>query len=271
MAARDAGGRAEARAEARAETRAETRGTARGISEEALLQAAAQLFARHGYRKTSLEDVAEALAIKKGSLYHYIRSKEELLARIYDRILDRIEDAVRPHAGARLAADERLRRMIDAHVAVVAAERDMLAVVFKEEPELAAPSQTVIRQRKRAYERIFERVVEEGQAEGVLRPFPPRLLVLVLLGACNWMYHWYRAEGRSTPAELAARITLLLESGWRAGDDRRNGAWARAGAVDEALAPAREALARTEDEVRRLRAELARAEDRLRDGLVVES
>src|SRR2546430_16146613 len=94
---------------------------------DAILGEAATLFARQGYRATTLDDVADALDIKKASLYHYIRSKEELLTEIYDRILTRIDAAVRPVAESGLPADERLRRMAHAHLEVVTAERDMLA------------------------------------------------------------------------------------------------------------------------------------------------
>ena len=237
----------------------------RGIAREDLLSAAAELFARQGYRATTLDDVAGVLRIRKASLYHYIRSKEDLLTGIYDRIFDRIEAAVRPLAAEPWPADERLRRMIHGHVAVVAAESDMLAVVFREEAELGQAKQAAIRRRKRAYEDVFAQVIAEGQAAGVLRPLSPALLVRALLGMCNWMYQWYRPE-RGSAEDIAGEFTLLLESGWLAGDARR-GAFARPESVDEALAPARDAVRRSRAELDRASSELARAAERLHDGL----
>ena len=244
-----------------------TRNGSRGIPRDRLLSAAAELFARQGYRATSLDDVAEALAIKKASLYHYIRSKDELLHGIYDRILDRIEEAVAPIAGSDLPPDERLRRMIHAHIGVVATECDMLAVLFQEEAELAEANLAEIRRRKRAHERLFERVVDEGIESGRLRPLTGRLVVYALLGMCNWMYQWYR-PGRFSPDQIAAEFTLMLESGWMADDDPRRGAWPRAETVEEALAPARDAARRARAELDQISAEIARAAERLHDGLV---
>lgn len=238
----------------------------RGIPRDALLSAAAELFARQGYRATTLDDLAASLRIRKASLYHYIRSKEDLLTAIYDRIFDRIERAVRPIAGEDLPADERLRRMIHAHVEVVAAESDMLAVVFREEAELSHAKQVAIRRRKRDYERIFADVIDAGRRSGLLRDLPTGLLVRALLGMCNWMYQWYRPE-RGAWQEIAGEFTLLLESGWLAADDRRRGAWARPDSVDEALAPARDAVRRARAELDEASAELARATERLHDGL----
>src|SRR5580693_772867 len=168
--------------------------TSRGISRETLLATAAELFARKGYRATTLDDIAGELGLKKASLYHYIRSKDELLADIYQQIFDRIEAEVAPLVSLDLPAGERLRRMIHAHLTVVTAELPSLSVVFSEESELPADLQRGIRHRKRAHEALFEKVIAEGQREGVFRPGSVRLMVVALLGMCNWIYKWLRPE-----------------------------------------------------------------------------
>jgi AcrR family transcriptional regulator len=240
---------------------------------DAILGEAAALFARQGYRATTLDDVAESLDIKKASLYHYIRSKEELLTEIYDRILTRIDAAVRPIGESDIPADERLRRMVHAHLEVVTAERDMLAVVFREEAELSPDAKRAIRARKRDYERIFERVVDEGQQAGLLRPITTRLAVLALLGMCNWTYQWFRDPG-DTPnpetfsaGEVSAEFVLLLEAGWQAGGDGRRRAWPRPDTVAEAVAPVARALENAQAALAAASAELGHAADRFQDGL----
>lgn len=239
----------------------------RGIQREMLLATAAELFARRGYRATTLDDIAAELDIKKTSLYHYIHSKEQLLIEIYDQILDRIEAAVGPIAKIDLPVDERLRRMVHAHVAVVGAEHDMLAVMFREEAELPEPSRSGIAARKRAYERIFERTIEEGQQTGALRPLPARLVVVGLLGMCNWMYKWYR-PGRFSIDEIAGTFMLLLESGWLPGADDRRGAYPRPTNLEEALQPTLDAVGRLQTGVAEVQTELSRLEGRLQDGLI---
>jgi AcrR family transcriptional regulator len=178
-----------------------------------LLPAAADLFAERGYRATTLDDVAARLGMKKGSLYHYIRSKEELLAGIYEQIFDRIEAAVRPIAEGPLPAEQRLRAMIQTHLAVVTEELDMLAVAFQEEAELPADIRHEIRSRKRAYERIFETVIRDGQRHGTLRLMDARLTARGLLGMCNWLYQWFRPDRHSLD-EVTETFVALLEHGW---------------------------------------------------------
>lgn len=230
-----------------------------------LVAVAAALFARKGYRATTLDDIAVELRLKKASLYHYIRSKEELLCEIYQQIFDRIEAAVAPLVDLPLPVDERLRRMIHAHIAVVAAEQPSLAVVFQEETELPEELQRRIRHRKRAHEELFERVIAEGQAAGVLRPGSVRLMVLALLGMCNWMHKWYTPE-RAAVDDVAAEFALILESGIR-GATPRAGAWPRFGSLEEAFAPSEEAVRRARAELDRLENELTATRARLHDGL----
>jgi len=187
--------------------------TTRGVGRETLLTTAAELFASRGYRATTLDDVAGALGIKKATLYHYIRSKEDLLSEIYDQIFDRVEAVVRPIASSDAPADIRLHRMLEAHLRLVASERDMLAVAFQEEAELPAANRDLIRSRKRSYERIFEDVVLDGQREGLLRPMDARIAVRGLLGMTNWIYQWYSPDRHSID-RIADTFAGLLENGW---------------------------------------------------------
>jgi AcrR family transcriptional regulator len=240
----------------------------RGISRETLLATAAELFARKGYRATTLDDIAGELGLKKASLYHYIRSKDELLADIYQQIFDRIEAEVAPLVSLDLPAGERLRRMIHAHLTVVTAELPSLSVVFSEESELPADLQRGIRHRKRAHEALFEKVIADGQREGAFRPGSVRLMVLALLGMCNWVYKWLNpdAADQVTVDGIAAEFALMVESGISSGD-RRSGAWPRFANLDEAFEPAERSVKRTRAELERLESELAEARERLRDGL----
>lgn len=240
--------------------------TGKDETKGAIVTAAAALFARNGYRATTLESVASAIGVKKASVYHYIASKEELLIAIYERIFDRIETAVRPIASLDFPPDERLRRMIHSHIEIVADERDLLTVVFNEESELPKLLKRKISRRKRAYEQLFEDVLEEGCRSGVFREINVRTAVFGLLGMCNWLHKWYRPE-HGEPAEIASVFALLFESGLMTAPDRTHGSWPRPTNVVEAL----EAVTGVADDlardVDRLRLELGRAEERLRHGL----
>ena len=104
--------------------------------------------------------------------------------------------------------------MIHAHIRVAAAERDRLSVVFQEEAELSEGWKHDIARRKRAYEALFETVIAEGQRQEIFRPGSVRLMVLALLGMCNWMHKWYQPE-KFTVDEVAAEFALTVECGYK--------------------------------------------------------
>jgi len=238
----------------------------RTVSHDALVKVAAELFARRGYRATTLDDIAAEFGLKRASLYHYIKSKEELLCEIYQEIFDQIEEDVAPIANSNMPADERLRRMVHAHIRVVAAERDRLSVAFQEESELPEVLRRRISHRKRVYETLFENVISDGQHQGVFRPGSVRLMVFGILGMCNWMHKWYQPEKFSVD-EAAAEFALMVENGIRSGVQSR-GAWPRFASIDEAYAPAEQALNRTRTDLEQLESELGLMRARLRDGLL---
>src|ERR1043165_7947200 len=89
-----------------------------------LTRAAARLFAEKGYHGTSIGDLAEALGVQKGSLYHHIRGKEDLLwevasegARAFHEALDAVSES--------LPAVEKIRAALRAHLRVVAEQLDV--------------------------------------------------------------------------------------------------------------------------------------------------
>jgi AcrR family transcriptional regulator len=232
-----------------------------------VISVAAELFAERGYRATTLDDVADALHVKKASLYHYIDTKNSLLQAIYHQIVERIADQVLPLAALELPADERLRRMVQAHVEFVSAERGLLSVVFGEEWELPAEMRESIRQIKRGYEQTFQAVVREGQEQGVLREGSPALMVLALMGMTNWMHTWFDPR-RYDRREIIGEFVQLLERGWLASDVPARLAWPRADSVESALADSFALLSTLCDTATALRTELAHVKDHLADGVM---
>jgi AcrR family transcriptional regulator len=232
-----------------------------------LIASSVEIFSRKGYRATSLEDIASVLGLRKGSLYHYMASKQDLLAEIYSQLMTHIEGVIKPIAESHLPAHERLRRMVIAHIYVVANKRDMLAIVVREEPELNEVNRKQAIARKRDYEMLFERVVIEAQEAGDMRRMAPRIVVLALLGMTNWMYQWYRAD-RHSAEQVAGELLLLLERGWAADGDDREVLVARAESVGEALAGADAQIQALRANLEKLTVQLERARRQLTEGLL---
>jgi TetR/AcrR family transcriptional regulator, cholesterol catabolism regulator len=187
--------------------------TARERSEE-VYTAALRLFREKGYHATSMQDIANAVGLYKGSLYHYIGSKEDLLARVFERGMGVLLTEVE-----RIAADTargptaQLRAIVEAHVAAVASNLDALTVYLHEWRALAGESLTTVRGQRERYTELVEEIVARGVRIGEFHVPDVGLATLGLLGMCNWLCQWYSPAGRLSPAEIGARFADLVLDG----------------------------------------------------------
>src|SRR5437762_11407012 len=95
--------------------------------EEEILGAAARIFREKGYHGASVRDIAESVGLLKGSLYHYIRSKEELLARLFEGALEDTIRELEAIAARDTAPSVRLREMVKAYVSAVTDNLDAVS------------------------------------------------------------------------------------------------------------------------------------------------
>jgi AcrR family transcriptional regulator len=163
-----------------------------------------------------MQDLGEALGMNRGSLYHYINGKDELLWAILNRALDVLEARVVPVLEADAPAAERLRAAIREHLRVAAENADELSLIQIELRALNPDQQRAIVDRRNAYENRWRATLDAGIAEGSLRPFDVRLAGIGILSACNWFTQWYRPDGRLAVDEIADAFAELFLGGLRA-------------------------------------------------------
>jgi TetR/AcrR family transcriptional regulator, cholesterol catabolism regulator len=178
-----------------------------------LTRIAARLFAERGYQGTSLADLAEELGVQKPSLYHHIEAKEDLLWEVA------WEGAEAFHAGldavpADLAATERIRLALGAHLAVVAGQLDVATVFVREWRHLGGERRERFVAERRRYEERIRELFRDGVEQSELRTdLDLATAALLFLSAANWAYTWLR-PGTSTD-ELANRLYAVLLDGMR--------------------------------------------------------
>jgi len=174
--------------------------------EDEILTAAARMFREKGYHATSVKDIADAVGLLKGSLYHYIRSKEELLARLFEGALEGTIRELELIAARDAAPTDRLRDMVRAYVAAVTDNMDAVGIYMREWTALPAPDLARVRARRRAMRKLFEDVIAEGARRGEFVVQDAKIASLAILGMCNWLYEWYRPRGRLTADALADEL-----------------------------------------------------------------
>ena len=183
---------------------------------EAELHATAtRLFRQRGFHATSMQDLGEALGMNRGSLYHYISGKDELLWAILNRALDLLEARVIPVLESDAPPVDRLADAIREHLRVAADHADELSLIQIELRALGAERQREIIARRDAYERPWRDAIQAGIDDGSLRPFDVRLAGIGILSACNWFTQWYRPDGALSVDEVADAFRQLFLGGLR--------------------------------------------------------
>ena len=180
-----------------------------------ILRAAARLFQQQGYDATSMNDVAAALKLSKGGLYHHFQSKDEILFDLMNHAMDITEDRVINPVKAIADSEERLRMLIRRHIAVVLSERDReITVMLHENHPLSPALRKRINARKKDYVHFLENLVAEVQrVRGSKGTVTARAAAFALLGMINWIYQWYSPEGSLQEESLAKQYTEILFQG----------------------------------------------------------
>ena len=180
-----------------------------------ILRTAARLFQQQGYDATSMNDVAAALKLSKGGLYHHFQSKDEILFNIMSHAMDITEERVIKVAKRIEDPEERLRTLIRLHIGVVLSEEDREITVMLHENHPLPPSlRRKINGRKKDYVHFMENLIADVQRKrGSSGAVTPRAATFALVGMINWIYQWYKPGGALTGEALVRQYTEIFFRG----------------------------------------------------------
>lgn len=198
------------------------RGLDKSLRKQKIIDTAADLFHKKGYRSTSLDHVAKELGITKAAIYHYVPSKERILSIIYIQALQNIFKNTSKILEAHVPPDEKLRLILRNQVKnIIIQPLSMMCVFFTEENQLSENEFRKIQEEKNKYNHIVEKIIEDGISLGIFRKTDPKLQTFAILGMCNWVYKWYK-PGRNyfTVDQIADHFVNLLEKGYLKGDEQ---------------------------------------------------
>jgi AcrR family transcriptional regulator len=184
-----------------------------GNKQADIMAAAIRLFHEKGFHATSMQDIADAVGLQKGSLYHYISSKEDLLTVIVHGAIAQYIGRLAEVKAMDLPVRQKLELAVRHHLTGIAENLSMLTIFLRESYALNPEQQTLIAEESARYNRMFEELYAEGVARGEMRDLDPKLVTRTVLGACNWYYRWYRPDGALSIDEMARIATDMLFGG----------------------------------------------------------
>jgi AcrR family transcriptional regulator len=180
---------------------------------DAIVDTSARVFARQGYHATGIAELCTANGLGKGALYHYIGSKEELLAAIHDRVMDEVMSGAERVAEAGGSPSEQLAGLGDELLDVIHRYPEHVWVFLHEFPALTGERAEQFRKRRHAYERRVEAVLRQGVETGEFRAIDPWLASRAWLGMHNYTYLWLKPGGRLSARAVAEPFAEIFMRG----------------------------------------------------------
>jgi TetR/AcrR family transcriptional regulator, cholesterol catabolism regulator len=186
-----------------------------------VLDAAARVFHQRGYAAASVQDIADELGILKGSLYHYIDTKEDLLFRLIEELhteTDAILQAVLDEPG--LTPLDRLSIYVRKEVAFSVRHSTQIAIYYRDLDQLSDGRRAVIVERRALHERFVSSMLREAQKQGDVRAaIDPQAASNLLFGAMIWTYQWYSPGGKLSPEAVGEACADFVMHGVAARGD----------------------------------------------------
>src|SRR5437899_2584676 len=198
---------------------------------ELILRTAARIFAEKSYHSTSMRDISRATGVSLAGLYHYCKSKEELLFLIQDHCFGRVLERLEQRTNGISDPFEKLRIFIDNHLSFFAANMAEMKVLSHEAESLAGELHVQVSNKKRQYTRTARKLLAElqkatsvgpdsralrrnGQFKRNSKAVDLTVATYALFGMMNWIYNWYDPRGKLSVSQLVDNITRLFLTGF---------------------------------------------------------
>jgi AcrR family transcriptional regulator len=186
---------------------------------EFILRTSARIFAGKGYHSTTMRDISRETQVSLSGLYHYCRSKEELLFLIQDNCFGRVLERLQERLQETAEPIEKLRLVIENHLSFFAANMAEMKVLSHEADSLAGEMHAHVSDKKQQYTQLVRQILSEAQQAqgGEAQKIDLTVATYALFGMMNWIYNWYDPRGLLSVTDLVENLTRLFLSGFLAG------------------------------------------------------
>jgi AcrR family transcriptional regulator len=176
---------------------------------------AAELFFLNGYDGTSMRDLARRVGLQPSSLYGHVKSKQELLFRVMDRLMDKVLAGAREALSGIGEPSEQVRRLVRANVCQPGPSET--ALLQSELRNLRPRYRAEIARKQREYRELWSRVLRDGVDRGIFKIKEPGLAFLAIDGALTHVERWFNPNGRLSRGEVADVFAdwILLSLGYK--------------------------------------------------------
>ncbi|GAK05152.1 transcriptional regulator, TetR family [Geomicrobium sp. JCM 19037] len=159
-----------------------------------LIEAATELFSKHGYHATTIRQIVKHSGIGIGSIYQYVTNKEEILVLILEYILKRYEYQLHSGIDSTLNPKDKLIAGIDHYYRIIDQEYEKVILAYVSSKSLSKKYREYIKELELKTNKIYEDILQEGVNEGVFKSSINVSLVaydIIILGHMWGLKQWY--------------------------------------------------------------------------------
>jgi AcrR family transcriptional regulator len=169
-----------------------------------IVEAATRVFSERGYHAASMTEIADVVGIRKPSLYHHVRKKEDLLFAIHDQLIEELIAETTAVVSSSTSPAAKLRGVLDVTMQFIARHRDGVKVFLQERHVLTADRWQVIVAKRDFYERMVAQVIREGTASGSFVEIRADIAARGVIAMANWAYTWFQPEQELSAGEVGS-------------------------------------------------------------------
>ena len=189
---------------------ARTKGTHRS---EEIERVVAYVFARKGYRSTTMRDIARELGMHQSSLYHYFKSKEDILFKLMMETLETGISELEKICDRNDPPEEKLNKVFRFHTQHHTRSGDRNILLENEMNSLSIGRRRIVTDRMRHYVNLIRSIIIDLFKKQAIKDIHPTIATFAFFGMVNYMNKWYTPNGPVKPDRLVHMFTKILTKG----------------------------------------------------------
>jgi AcrR family transcriptional regulator len=187
----------------------------RSLVETEILERSAKLFAERGFAATTVQDIAETIGVSRSAFYHYFSSKEHILERLTESLIQSTTAALAALPRNAPPA-ERLVDLVRALTGPIAESPNRFRMLLTRDASMSEASRARLHDLEHEVVRSMSEVIDRGMSLGHFRQGDPRVQTFAVIGMINWIAWWYVPEREPSIELITAGIAAQALASLRA-------------------------------------------------------
>jgi AcrR family transcriptional regulator len=178
-----------------------------------IISVAIEIFFESGYQKASLRDIGRRVGVTQAAIYYHFRNKEEILYSIIEDISNQLLFSLIERLSKDKDPVKRLGKAILIQIGLMKKERKKVKILIEDKKLLGTELQRLVKEKERTIYNFYLNTIKEIKQQGKLKDIELTTAVFAIIGQINWLYHWYRPEGKLDIEEIAENLVKMIMLG----------------------------------------------------------